>query len=383
MKKRSNGYWKDFNTLKEFLLPICNNFGRMITYRETLQIKGLNHAIGLHGGMQEVAKKLGFNLNYGFKTLSGNFVKSSYEVILDNFLFLNEIEYVYEDKILNGCNYLFDFKVKDFFIEIWGYRRYELSEINAKYEKRRKKKEGVYKLQGLKLISLDYHFFNRNINFIYDDLKNIFKKNTIKTNDFYSGDLNMLMYFENYGKDEIINEMIDAFYKLKVSKFPSKSWWKENGFKKHISFLDNNNITISYILEKFDIKESNMNIPNKFKDINETTKEIENIYEKTKKFPTQEYLKNNNPSLLKAIYRYHKNLSNVALYMKITNDIKPKGYWMEFDNLKKEMCDIIKVSKKFPTTNYLREIGRDDMISAIYKYYGGILNVKKLIDIKN
>lgn len=49
MGKRINGYWNDFETLKEFLLPKCNELGRMLTTREVLKIKGLNHAIKLHG----------------------------------------------------------------------------------------------------------------------------------------------------------------------------------------------------------------------------------------------------------------------------------------------------------------------------------------------
>lgn len=378
-KKVENGFWNDFETLKEFLLPKCNELGRMLITREILEIKGLNHAIKLHGGIREVAKKLNVSTGYGFKTLSGNIVKSSYEVLLDNFLFLNNIEYKYEGKISNEHNYLFDFKINDFFIEIWGFRSLDIhNNTTKKYKKSREKKEKLYKSENLKLISLNYDFFTRNTKKIYEDLKHIFKIHHIKFSDFYVGDLSKLSYFEHYGKEEVLKELIDAFDKLEVSKFPSKKWWTQNGFNRHISFLDRNKISIPYILNRFNIKDSHMNNkPNKFKNWELTKKELQKIYLDIGKFPTQKFLiENNKQSLVKSIYKYHNGLTGVALRMGFSPKNKPLGYWLDFENLKKEITLIINENKKFPTTNYLREINRQDMVSAIYKYYGGILNVK-------
>lgn len=380
MGKRINGYWNDFETLKEFLLPKCNELGRMLTTREVLKIKGLNHAIKLHGGIIKVSNKLNINASYGFKTLSGNIVKSSYEVILDNFLFLNNIEYEYEGKILDNYNYLFDFKIKDYFIEIWGYRKSESHKINKEYSESRIKKEQLYNSENIKLISFNYDFFTRNIKEICDDLENVFKTNHVKSSNFYAGDLSKISYFENFGKEEVLKELVDYFYKQDIDIFPSKKWWKENGFQKHISFLDNHKITISYILKKFNIKESNINKPNKFKNWEETKRELQKIHSYIGDFPTQKYLiDNNNGSLVKAIYKYHGGLSNIALRMGFSVENKPNGYWLDFDNLKKEINFIIKINGRFPTTNYLREINRDDIVNAIYKYHGGMLNVKKQI----
>jgi len=377
MKKRVNGYWNNFETLREFLLPKCNELGRMLTTREVLNIKGLNHAIKLHGGLSEVAKKLGFNTNHNFKTISGNIVKSSYEVILDNFLFLNNIKYEYEGKILDSYNYLFDFKVQDYFIEIWGYRKSKAYKIGEKYTETRLKKEKLYNSKNLKLISLDYDFFTRNIEEIYRDLKSIFKINYIKFNNFYSGDFSKLLYFENFGKEEILNELINYFHKLGIKKFPSKKWWCKNGFQRHISFLDNHKITISYILKRFNIKESNTNILNKFRNWKEVKKELSKIISNSSSFPTQKFLiDNNHKSLLKAIYKYHNGLEACAIKMNFSLKNKSNCYWRNFENLKRELSPIIDDNEKFPTTNYLRKINREDILNAVYKYHNGILNVK-------
>ena len=380
MKKRPNGYWKDFETLRAYLLPKCNEVGRMLITREILEIKGLNHAIKLHGGIREVTKKLNITPSSNFKTPSGNIVKSSYEVILDNFLHLNGLNYKYEGKISEDNNYLFDFKVGDFFIEIWGYRKSETYKINKKYAESRTKKEQLYKSKNLKLISFNYDFFTRNIKEIYCDLKNIFNMHCIKCNDFCAKELYKLTQFESFGKDEILNELFSYFKKLNINKFPSKKWWCENGFQKHINFLDAHKITISYILNKFNIKESHINKINKFRDWEYCKKELSKIYLDISSFPTQKFLiDNNHKSLLKAVYRYHNGLESCALNMDISLKNKPNCYWLNFENLKKEITHIINDNKKFPTTNYLREINREDIINAIYKYHGGILNVKKQI----
>jgi len=68
LKKRPNGFFRDFSELQKELIPICEKFGRMPTEEELdqelrkLGLKSLERAIREHGGRAEVAKKLGYSL---------------------------------------------------------------------------------------------------------------------------------------------------------------------------------------------------------------------------------------------------------------------------------------------------------------------------------
>jgi hypothetical protein len=146
--KKPSGYWDDFEVLKKFLLPKCEAIGRMLITSEVEKFQGITHALQKHGGLIEVGKKLGFNPTIQYQTLSGDIVKSTYEVVLDNFLFLNNIEFCYENKIIEDERFMYDFKVGDIYIEIWGYG-------GKYYNEKRKIKEKLYKDNNLTIISLE------------------------------------------------------------------------------------------------------------------------------------------------------------------------------------------------------------------------------------
>jgi len=306
MKKRVNGYWDDFETLKEFLLPKCNELGRMLTTREVLKIKGLNHALKLHGGIIEVSKKIGFNTSSQFKTPSGNIVKSTYEVILDNFLYLNDLNYEYEGKISDDYNYLFDFKVDDYFIEIWGLR-------NKEYNKTRKLKESIYKSENIKLISLDRELFKKTLQEINKELIFIFKINDIIIKNKYTGDVNKLLEFESYNKEIVLLEMYNECIRLGFNKLPTQKWWIKNGFKRHVIFIWNNKLKMSDISEEFGF-EIDIKPYNYWKNWDNVEAELIAICEKLKGFPTYKYLKKNNMgALLRGIQNHHGGLVKASV----------------------------------------------------------------------
>jgi len=60
---RPRGYWSDFSNLKNELLPICKELGRMPTRSELISTgrSNIDSAIGTHhGGYHDVGKKLGY-----------------------------------------------------------------------------------------------------------------------------------------------------------------------------------------------------------------------------------------------------------------------------------------------------------------------------------
>jgi hypothetical protein len=306
MKKRANGHWNDFETLKEFLLPKCNELGRMLTTREVLEIKGLNHALKLHGGLVEVSKKLGFNTSSQLKTPSGNIVKSTYEVILDNFLYLNDLDYEYEGKISDNYNYLFDFKVEGFYIEIWGLR-------NKEYNKTKLLKEAVYESENLSLIGLDRKLFKKSLQEINNELVSIFRSHGIMVNNSYDANVNKLLEFDSYDKNMILSEMRDECINRGFDKLPAQRWWIENSFKRHVIFIWNNKLSMSDISKELGF-EIDVKPYNYWKDWNNVEMELITICESLGAFPTYKYLKENNMgALLRGIQNHHGGLVKASV----------------------------------------------------------------------
>lgn len=307
----TKNHWNDFNVLKDFLLPKCEIAGRMLTCFEISNIKGLSDAIKKHGGVHIVSNKLNVQTSKSFKTLSNNIVKSQYEVIVDNFLYLNNIEFKYENKIIDSENFLYDFKIKNFYIELWGYKSKE-------YDINRKIKEKIYKENNLKLISLESDIFkNYKLSEINKKLISLFQKNNIKQENFYKKDLSKLIYFSSYNKDTIINELKEVCIKNNFTKLPTREWWFDNGFRKQIKFLENK-IKLHELATLFNL------------DFNE----------------------------------------------------KPKGYWKDFENLKKELLPICKKLNSFPTQQQLIFLRRTDITSAIARHHLNMNNVKIKLNYK-
>jgi len=376
--KIRNGYWDDFEVLKKFLLPKCEAVGRMLTDDEISNIKGLKEACGKHGGIIKVAEKIGFNVALRYKTLSGNIVASSYEVIVDNFLYLNDIKFEHENKICNEKKYRYDFKVNDYFIEIWGL-------FNKVYVEKRNKKEQLYSLKNFKLISLEYYMFYQKIYHINEDLKQVCKKYNIKTDNFYNEDLNKLKFFESYDKENVIMELYNEYLRLNLKIFPTKYWWNKNGFSRQINFLINNKIDISEITKRFNITETTaFKSRNYWKDYTNIENELLPICDDIGQFPTKQYLiTNNKSSLSNAIIVYHGGLEKIAIKLGYKLTHKVRNYWVDWDNLKKEILLLYKQNNCFPSYSFLIKTKNNPILSSARKYHGGWVKVRKIFEENN
>jgi hypothetical protein len=90
------------------------------------------------------------------KTIDGHYVRSNSEILIDNFLYVNNIVHAYERKLpVEECVYS-DFYIptnKDrsqgVYIEFWG------MENVPKYDERKKQKIGIYKKYNFSLIELN------------------------------------------------------------------------------------------------------------------------------------------------------------------------------------------------------------------------------------
>jgi hypothetical protein len=104
---------------------------------------------------QTVSKQsadLGFRQKYPaeFRTADGHVVRSKAEVLIDNWLYMNEKAHAYEKKVPISEDLYCDFYLPEgkVYLEYWGL------ENDAAYAKRKAVKQGLYRKNELKLIEL-------------------------------------------------------------------------------------------------------------------------------------------------------------------------------------------------------------------------------------
>ena len=367
-------YWDDFENLRIKLLPIYHRLNRMPTQKELSKYKGLKHAVFKHGGIKKVAEKLNIQISSSYKTLSGHLVSSTYEVIIDNFLFLNNIDFDYERKIVRDKNYLYDFKVDDIFIEIWGYN-------SDRYKKRRLLKEKLYNENNLKLISIEGDLFIKNdLKKINEELILIMKNNNIKNKNFFL-DYLKLNVFSSFNQDVIIEEMKAECLKKKFTEMPTIIWWRENGFSKHICFFERKKtqIELAIILDL----QPNRKPLNYWKDWENVKNELAKLCSKPNYLPSRENLKSSgNMSIEYAILK-HGGRAVVASKLGLSLKIKEKYYWRDFNNIKNELILIYNELGFFPKQKHIIKANKSSLINAANLYYGGLKKLKQIFKENN
>jgi hypothetical protein len=173
--KRQKNYWEDFEKLKYHL---NKNFKNLIANgifptHSMLKTVSLSMAVQRHGGSKQVAKKLNCKINKYLMTSDGHYVNSGNEYIVDEFLYANNIPHEIDGKISNLTNHRFDFKVYDYYIEVWGFEKSD-KERCKKYHETKKIKKNIYKSLNLKLISIEKEIFQQPLDEINSYLVNLF-----------------------------------------------------------------------------------------------------------------------------------------------------------------------------------------------------------------
>ncbi|MEQ8881308.1 MAG: glycerol kinase [Cyclobacteriaceae bacterium] len=106
-----------------------------------------------------------------YRTADGHYVRSRAEVMIDDFLYKNEIVHAYERKVPIDEEMYCDFYIlsKKVFIEYWGL------EENEQYKERKKTKLNLYSKYGLELIEI----FDKDVNNIDEALTTKLRKHNI------------------------------------------------------------------------------------------------------------------------------------------------------------------------------------------------------------
>lgn len=195
------------------------------------------------GGILQVSKKLNYKIDkHLYLAKDGHYVRSSYEAIFDNFMFVNNIKHEVDglaDKQKRKF-YRYDFKIfndfkKEFLVEIWGFYRGKKD-----YLKKRIDKEKFYKKNKIKYLSVEANIFRgKNIEVIYNNLRSWFIKKKIKKNNFkkFNKSLPILTY-SVISLDKIKNKLIKISKDL--GRLPTYNELKnlnEEKLSNQISFL--------------------------------------------------------------------------------------------------------------------------------------------------
>ncbi|MED4285320.1 hypothetical protein P4679_25695 [Priestia megaterium] len=310
---KGSGYWKNIENVKKELVPVIKQLGHFPSYTELKMLQRIDilGSFKYYKGIENTAILLGhtYEPKTQMRTLDGHFVRSTYEVILDNFFFINDISHETEGLINKEGNnrFMYDFRVKDLnnnfvHFEIWGYRKgSNQSEIESQYNAKRKIKEEVYKKNNLTLVSLEEYLFNKDFDQIYDYLVEVCIKHNIKTTGFnYDGNYLELLVYNIYSIQDLYEDL--------------KPYIKENnGYMPTANFLRNKKREdlVERLLrfggfvvfrEKFKLKETPRT--NKWSSDDFFLKELLPLCEKLERLPTStELLELNRGDLLGAIYR--------------------------------------------------------------------------------
>ena len=176
--QRPKGYWNDFENVKR---EIREAFPELIAQKkfptQLMMVQAISSRIGnalaKNGGINVVATVMGCEPPSFHVASDGHFVSSSFEFIVDEFLWSRGIAHDVNGHI-PGCGFDYDFKVRNNFVEIWGYETRPSSKIAIRYQEKRKIKEQTYANLGLSLISLESNMFNQPLDVVEGDLVRIF-----------------------------------------------------------------------------------------------------------------------------------------------------------------------------------------------------------------
>jgi hypothetical protein len=226
------GFWNKIQNLKNEVLKLIdlNNgiFPTLSQIEKSLGSGGKKATLKI-GGIYSLAKIMGFEYRKpsiqgagSYLTSDGHYVSSSYEYLIDEYLYSRNIEHSVDKIIHDEYNYRYDFKINDTFIEIWGFEKGRKHQRCIEYNKKRLKKEALYKKYKLKLISIEQSLFKKPLSQIFEYLDSIFMCKEVRPINLE----NYFNYCHMWNKDKIKYEISKVIQKL--GKFPTSGDLKKN-----------------------------------------------------------------------------------------------------------------------------------------------------------
>jgi hypothetical protein len=387
---RESGYWNDPQNIITELQKIFNTYGRIPSNKELMEL-GYG---SLHNHVKTLPEKVLQKFNYYsssnlLKTKDGDYVRSIYELLFDNFLSYNNINHLCEGLISESEkeNYLYDFKLllnnnTTVYIEIWGYTR-NRNKLEKAYHKKRKLKEEFYRKLSLNLIGIEAPIFEKPFKRIYSH----FVKQVSKYDKSFKAkrmNLDYLLYGSNYNEEDVIKRLQEII-KNNNGYFPSTDDLRQ---------IENGGGLISQIQKYGGVSH--------FKNILKT-----DVAKKESKW-SMEYLKNELYKInqLKYLPSYSElndlkrldvlgGIQKNGGFKKVTQKLgissrsqflkknpKPSNTKWTIDYLMKELEPIINKYKTIPSESELTNLGRGDIVAGIKKN-GGFIKIKESLNLKS
>lgn len=223
-KEKPKGYWKNYENIQKAIEPLVID-GRFPTSDMIVfspNGKSIRQAIHkYHGGLKSLSKKMGYTTDYCIAP-DGHYVGSGNEYLFDAFLSARGIEHQVGVKIIPDKKHTCDFKIGDFCVEIWGYEKHRKNKVCQRYNKKRKRKELMYKKAKLQLVSIESEIFR----YPLSDIENHFCR-LLESLGYDTSIKDITYSIENsakgcrfWNKERITNELNDAV--KAIGHFPSQ-----------------------------------------------------------------------------------------------------------------------------------------------------------------
>lgn len=180
LESKPHKYWHEWSNLEseiksKFPDMIQNGLCPNSTSLKQAGIPSHVFQCSIHGGIVEIAKKLGCQLAGCYLSRDGHTLLSTYELILDEYLFSIGLEHNPNGFLVKDRRYRYDQKIQnDIFIEILGYKEDSESSMCVEYKKKWLEKKSLYDSIGVKLIVLEKSFFTKSYHQIEKDLDDLF-----------------------------------------------------------------------------------------------------------------------------------------------------------------------------------------------------------------
>ena len=175
--------WFNLEQSIALLQSIATN-GMVPGYREMFRRYGKSFWRGMRvmGGYQTVVAHAGLKTTRCFRASDGHVLRSYYEFLFDEYLWINNIPHDIDQTICTDSDCRYDFKIGDVYVEIWGISS-SCVKIYSNYSSRRKAKEKLYQKHKLQLLSIEGSDFRRSSLELQSFFKARLKKFGIKSQD--------------------------------------------------------------------------------------------------------------------------------------------------------------------------------------------------------
>lgn len=361
--EKAKGYWDNWDNVTLYLqkhFPALLNSGQCPTFEMMVATGEYPSFVYRHGGVPRICKRLKLVPVVGFQARDGHFVRSFFELLLDEYLFSRQINHTPEVRPFRDYALRCDQKVGDYYIEIWGYSDF------ATYDNRRKQKEQLYRRHGLVLIPLEKIFFRTTVKKLerqFDDLFAPLGFSVAKKKPF---SMRSIAQATNYPWNEEAVKAHIQNYTRRYGEFPTQKKLNATGMSGLAARIDQfGGFPYFRSLMGFSPWQAKRRW-------NEAaiTAHLLTICERLGRFPKDVELSGD---LRNAIRRHSvegpHDLNSYRMKLGYPINKKSIGYWTE-DSIHNELKKILSTHRVFPTNSFLIEDGRGDLSGAIQQSGG-------------